>query len=483
MAKIILVNPSLSGKERYGELASGGVYMPPLGLASLAAFLRKHRRSVEILDCCALNLSLEASAEAVISSSAAYVGITAATVAIHKAAELAGILKQQKPGLKIIVGGSHMSALPMETMQAFPQFDIGVIGEGELTLLELVRALDGNSPLPEIQGLIFRDAGGIKMNEARPLIKNLDELPYPAWDLLPDLTRFYKPSSFGFKKLPVASLITLRGCPMRCTFCSETPFAKTCRMHSPEYVIDMIKCLQHSYGIKDLMIYDGIFGVTPQRLSALCELMIKEQLHVVWSCNSRIDSMTQDMLKLMKRAGCWSIAYGIESGSQQVLDFIQKDIDLKKASSVLGWTRKEGILAKGYFMIGHLIESRETIRSTLEFVLHNNLDLLTLNYFTPLPGTLDYQRAAGYGAFNNEWSLLNHHNPVFIPRGLDAETICFFRKYIVRKFYLRPKIMFRYIKMFFSPGSFKIIFLGFLAFVKFAFFNRSDTCLNRKARV
>lgn len=468
---VVLVNPPLTGKERYGTLSGGGVYMPPLGLANLAAFIRKYGYSVKIVDCCALNLTLTDSIKNILLQNPKYVGITAVTISINKVASLAEALKENRPNLKIIVGGCHMSAVPEESMRIFSQFDIGVIGEGELTIIELLKALDEKESLDNVKGIIFRENGMLKINEPRPFIEDLDALPFPAWDLLPDLTKSYRPSSFGFKKLPSTSLITLRGCPMQCTFCSETPFAKTCRMHSPEYVIDMIKFLQHRYGIKDLMIYDGTFVISKQRVIKLCEAMIKERLNLVWSCNGRIELMTPEILRLMKRAGCWLIAYGIESGSQRILDFIQKNINLDKAYEVLTWTKKEGILSKGYFMLGLPTENKESLCSTLNFVLNSNLDLLTVSYFTPLPGTLDYERAPQYGKFNNDWNLLNFHNIVFIPHGLDKETIHFYRQGIVRRFYFRPKNIFKYIKVFFNLQSFKIVVLGFLALVNFLIFD------------
>jgi len=468
---IVLVNPPLTGEERYGRLAGGGVYMPPLGLANLAAFIRKEGYSVKIVDCCALNLNLVDSVKTILSHNPEAIGITAATVSINKAADLATMLKKERPGLKVIVGGCHISALPEKTMNIFPQFDMGVVGEGELATVELLKSFGEKRGAADIPGVIFREGDDIKMNIPRPFIKDLDMLPFPAWDLLPDIAKFYRPSCFGFKRLPASSLITLRGCPMRCTFCSEMPFAKTCRMHSPEYVIEMIKLLTHQYGIKEIMFYDGTFVINQERVINLCELILKHKLDIAWSCNGRIDLMTRPLLRLMRRAGCWSIAYGIESGSQKVLDFIKKDIDLDKSRAVLKWTKEERILTKAYFMIGHLIENESTIHDTMDFIFQNEIDILTLNYFTPLPGTLDYERAREYGDFNDNWSLLNHHNMVFVPSGLKEDIMRFHRQYIVRKFYLRPNVIMRYAKIFFNLKNFKIILLGFLAFMKFSFFN------------
>lgn len=473
MTDIVLVNPPLTGKERYGALSGGGVYMPPLGLANLAAFIRQHGYSVKIIDCCVLNLSITNLAKQILSYSPKYIGITAVTVSVDKAAALSKILKEQNPNLKIILGGCHISAVPEETMKTFKQFDIGVIGEGELTTIELLRALEENISLDCVRGIIFRENGMLKITPPMSFIENLDTLPFPAWDLLPDITKFYRASGFSFKRLPITSLVTLRGCPMRCTFCGDGPFVKTVRLHSPEYVVGMIKFLKKNYNIREIMFYDGTFVINRQRLIGLCELMIKEKLNLAWSCNGRIDLMTKEILKLMKRAGCWSVAYGIESGSQQVLDFFKKDIDLRKAYEVLTWTKKAGMLAKSSFMLGHLIENRETLNATLNFVLKSDLDILTVTYFTPLPGTLDYTRANQFGKFNNNWYSLNFHNLVFLPHGLDEKTIHNYRQRILRSFYLRPRIIFRYLIMLLHIRNLKIILLGFFAFFHFVFFDKS----------
>jgi anaerobic magnesium-protoporphyrin IX monomethyl ester cyclase len=473
MVDIILVNPPLTGEERYGSLAAGGVYMPPQGLANLAAFIRQKGYSVTIVDCCVLNLNQVGLAKHILSYDPRFVGITAVTISINKAADLAGLLKEQEPDLKIIVGGCHLSALPKETMSAFPQFDIGVIGEGELTIIELLRVLEEGKHLNNVKGIIFRENGTLKITPSGSFIEDLDTLPFPAWDLLPDITRFYRPSGFSFKRLPTTSLVTLRGCPMRCTFCSDGPFAKTVRLHSSKYVLEMIKFLQRTYKIKEIMFYDGTFVINRQRLIEICELMIKEKLDLVWSCNGRIDMMTQETLRLMKRAGCWLVGYGVESGSQQVLDFYRKDIELEKAYKVLRWTKQAGMFTKSSFMLGQLIENKETLKSTMNFILKSDLDLITVTYFTPLPGTLDYVRASQYGSFDNNWDLLNFHNIVFVPRGLNKDIIRFYRQCITSKFYLRPRIIFRHLVMLVNLHNFKIIILAFWAFLKMLFLDKN----------
>ena len=227
MSKIILINPPLSGKERYGELAGSGVYMPPLGLGLLASVLRKEGFEVRILDCEALRLNVKQTIDRILSFQPDYVGITAVTMSIYSAAEVARALKLKSSKLYIILGGAHLSALPEETMNLFPQFDIGIIGEGEVVLVELLNAFQNNRDLSGINGIIYRDKDKIVKTPPRSLIKNLDTLPFPAWDLYPDFKKYYRPSAFGFKKLPCTSLITSRGCPGRCYFFCQGVWGKS----------------------------------------------------------------------------------------------------------------------------------------------------------------------------------------------------------------------------------------------------------------
>jgi anaerobic magnesium-protoporphyrin IX monomethyl ester cyclase len=465
--KIILVNPPLSGKDRYGNLARAGAYMPPLGLGFLASVLRNRGFDVRLLDCEALGLDVRQAVKNIFSFEPDYVGITAVTISIHSAAELAAELKKTDKTPRVILGGTHVSAVPEETMRLFPQFDIGVIGEGEVTIVRLLEDTDNNRPLSGINGIVYRDNGKVIKNQGMPLIDNLDSLPFPAWDMYPELKKYYRPSTFGFQKLPSTSLITSRGCLGKCSFCSDVVWQRRYREHSVGYVMDMIKELYYKYGIRDIAIYDGVFGVNRARLLKLCEALIRENLDLAWSCNFRIEMAETEILRAMKKAGCWSIAYGIESCSREILEFLQKNIDLDMIRRTLKMTKEAGILSKGYIMIGSPLETAATIKKTLDVILELDLDILTVNSFTPFPGTLDYERADKYGSFKRDWKLLNQHNLVFIPYGLTQEQISYYIRLITRKFYLRLKILWKYFKMSLNPFYFKSLFLGFCAFIKF----------------
>lgn len=467
MSKIIFVNPPLTGKDRYGSLAKGGVYMPPLGLGNLASVVRAHGYDVKIIDCEALHLNTQEAASMILKENAGFIGLTAATVSINKAAELAAVLKDNNSELKILIGGPHITAVPEETMLRFNQFDIGVIGEGEITIVELLNELTSKTDITAIKGIVYREKSHLIKTECQDLIKDLDELPFPAWDLYPDLARFYKPSAFGFQKLPSTSIVTSRGCPSNCSFCNQGPWGRLYREHSAEYVMEMIKTLYHKYKIRDLAIYDGTFGVNKSRLIKLCELLIKERFDLAWSCNLRINMADVEILKLMRRAGCWGIAYGIESGSQKILEFIGKGITKQQISQAVHNTKKANIITKGYIMVGTLAETKETLLETLGYVPTLALDLLTVNHFTPFPGTLDYERADNFGSFNKDWSLLNEHSLVFVPKSLKKEDIEFYITEITKKFYFRPRIIFNFLKLALNLSNLRILIDGFSAFLSF----------------
>lgn len=441
--------------------------MPPLGLGYLASVLRQNGFKVKILDCEALRLNMKQAAEEVFSFGPDYVGITAVTMAIHSAAGIAEALKQKNAKLRIILGGVQLSALPEETMRLYPHFDIGVIGEGEETCVELLNELSGCGRLEKVKGIIYRENGRLVKTPARPFIEDLNTLPPPAWDLFPELRKYYKPSVFGFMKLPCMSLISARGCLGRCSFCSKGSWGRSYREHSAEYVMGMIRELYHKYGIRDVVIYDDTFGVNQKRLAKLCEMLIREKLRLVWSCNFRVEMANKNVLSLMKKAGCWGVAYGIESCSQEVLDFLQKDIKLEMIAAAMRMTKEAGLVSKGYIMVGTLADTVQSIRKTLESVLRLDLDILTVNSFTPFPGSLDYHRAEKYGTFKRDWSLLNQHNLVFVPFGMTQAEVEGYIRLITRKFYLRPKVLFRYMKMSLNPNHLRLLLKGLISLLKF----------------
>lgn len=467
MKKIVLVNPPLTLEERYGTLAKGGTSLPPLGLTILAAVLRENNIPVAIVDAAVLNLSYKEGLEYILSQEPGYVGFTAVTVSVHKAAKLAKMVKKANPNIITLIGGPHLTAIPIETMELFPEFDIGVVGEGELVVQRLLYALENRVSLDKIAGLVFRQNGKIINTGRAEYIENLDTLPFDTWDLLPKFPLSYKSSVHKLGRWPTTSLISSRGCPYQCRFCDNSMFGRKVRGYSAGYLIEEIKYLQKTYGIKDIFFNDDNFLMLKKRLNEFCDLLHKEKIDLTWGCYGRIDNINDiQMLKMMKGAGCWRISFGLESGSQEILDFYKKNETLEQMERVISWTRKVGIRSKGFFMLGNFLETEETLRKTIDFAKRIKLDDFHATFLTPLPGSEIYNIVDKYGTFERDWNKMSMWYPVFIPKGLTRDILERYRKKAFLGFYLRPCIIAGYIKSIKSIADIKKILKGGYALLK-----------------
>lgn len=445
MAKISFVSPPLSLRDRYGILAPLGSTMPSLALLSLASVARKAGFEVSIIPADSFDLDYEAVLKMISEFSPQYLAITATTFSIYQADELAKLAKERDNQLVTIMGGPHISAIPVETMEKFSSFDIGVVGEGEETFLELIGQVQEKKSLSGIKGIIYRENGKLVLNPNRELIKNLDLLPLPAWDLLEKFPNSYQPPIFRFKKLPAASIITSRGCPSQCIFCSRVVFGNTIRFFSAEYVFELMKTLNKKYGVREILIEDDTFFISKERIRAICDLIIKNKLKISWTCLGRVDNVEEDLLRLMKKAGCWQISFGIESGSDEVLRFAKKGANLELTKRALLVTKKAGILSKGFFILGFPNDSPETIEKTINLALKSPLNDISVSFMTPLPGSELYGKAKEFGSFDEDWHKMNLLEIVFVPKNLTKEELKKYSKILMRRFYLRPRIIWSYL--------------------------------------
>lgn len=461
MSKIILVKPPISARELYGDLAEAGSSEPPLGLAYLASNLRQNGFDADILDALILKLTFKDATEVILKKKPKYVGITAVTIDVYHAAKVAEMIKEKAPQIITIIGGVHVTAVPRETMARFPQFDIGVIGEGEQTLVELLKSLENKVDLRSVDGIIFRQNGNLIMTVPRAFNKDLDSLPMPAWDLLPNLPKYYSIPLYSSDRSPSSSIMTTRGCGMQCTFCFQGAFGRVIRMHSADYILRMIKYLYHTYGIRNIRILDDNFLLKRDRIYEFCQKLIAEKLDLTFSCLSRVDTINEELLKLLKRAGCWQMIYGVESGSQEILDTVKKGVRLEQIEKAIRLTKKARIRSLGYFMIGFPKETKESIEKTIAFAKRLPLDDFKMNILTPFPGSELYTTAYQYGYFNNDWQAMNMYTePCFIPYGLTKEELVSLRKKAFREFYLRPRIFFSYIRLIRNPAHILKLYKG-----------------------
>lgn len=440
MPDIIFVNPPLTYQERYGVRFKAGGSTPPFGLACLAAVTRQAGIATQILDASALELSYEQAAKIILRANPSIVGFTAVTMSISKAAKIASIIKSENRNIITLIGGPHVSALPEDTMIKFPYFDFGFVGESENTIIDLIK---------DIKILNYEPIKGNIIIESKERIRDLDNLPLPAWDLLPPLNKYYNPPVHTVKQLPAGLIVGSRGCTGKCIFCDRGVFGNQVSYYSPRYLLNMVKDLYFNYGIREIQFRDDNFLLFRRRLIDFCLLLIQDRLTFhgfTWTCSGRVDMIDSDILQLMKVAGCWQIWYGIESGSDRILGVINKDITVNQIRKAIETTNKAGIQACGYFIIGHPTETKEDIEATIKLSQELPLWDAHFGYMTPLPGSYLYKRASEYGTFNNDWDKLTGWTPQFITDGLTVNELIQLSKKAFRGFYFRRRIIWNYVK-------------------------------------
>jgi len=442
---VALVNPPHTLEERYGAMKAAGNTMPSIGLLGLASVLRKEGFAPVVVDAPARGLNYAQTLREALGARPKAVGMTAFTPSVFNAAKMARLLKEADPGLPVVLGGPHAAAVPEETLGMFDCFDAVALGEGEPIIAPLMRALAERIPLSGIPGLVIGKGEGMIRTGSAPMVKELDSLPFPAWDLAPGFPRAYRPAAHTHRRLPSATMFTTRGCPEQCRFCDRSVFGNTVRGFSAEYVVGQIEALHRDWGVRDLIIYDDIFPLLKPRLLKICEMIRSRKLDITWSCNSRVNFADPDSLAAMRAAGCWQIGYGIESGDQGILNIIGKRIKLEQVEQAVRLTEEAGIRAKGFFIIGHPGETLGTIRATIDFARKLRLSDYQTCFFTPFPGTDIHRDADKFGTVVASWDRMNLLVPAFVPRGLSADDLEHWAARSYREFYLRPRIVWRYL--------------------------------------
>jgi radical SAM superfamily enzyme YgiQ (UPF0313 family) len=443
MASVTLVNPPMTQDKAWGALTEGAfVGGPPLSLLYLAAVTRAAGHQTRILDCLPTRVDHAAAARQILDCGPTHVGLTATTIAIHSAAAVAEEIKRLRPEVVTVIGGTHVTAVPEETMQRFAAFDVAVVGEGESTLVELLEAADRGAEMIEIAGLVVRTEDGLCTTPRRELVADLDLLPMPAWDLLEGFPHHYQPPLYRLTRIPAAWLVTARGCPYHsCTFCDRSLLGGSYRAHGIDYVLAMIHSLIDDYGIRGLIIYDEEFLSNTKRLSRFCERVDAEGLDLRWACNARTTGITPDTIQMMKRAGCRAVSFGIESAAEEILAVYRKRINLAGAAEVLRHCRQAGIVTNGFFMIGGPLETEATVQQTLDWARRVDLDFMNMAFFTPFPGAEITRTIGDYGRVRLDWERLSPADTAFIPAGMSEESLRRSYRRAILGFYLRPKIV------------------------------------------
>jgi len=362
--------------------------MPPLGLAYIAAVLEEGNIEVEVVDAEVERLSWKALQKRYNESQPDLIGITSLTESRYESFKCAEIAKQALSDSTVVMGGPHVSLTPDDTLAHIPSVDVIVRGEGEHTIKQLCEVLQTTGDLHCVDGISFREEGKIIHNKTRQWIQDLDTLPLPARHLLPLDKYNFRLNVPEKGKLPATNVITSRGCPIGCSFCATSNMlGKRWRARSPSNVILELEHLVERYGTKAIFFYDDIFTMDKKRTVELCNLMIERGLELNYICMTRVDTLDKPLLTKMKESGCYRIHYGVESGSQKILDnIVEKKIKLNQVKQVSKWLDELGIIKNAFFIVSFPEETQEDVNKTL--ALMNDLGgEPSLSFLKIYPGT------------------------------------------------------------------------------------------------
>lgn len=442
---ILFVCPPFSLTESLEGLVSKA---PPLGLAYIAATLEKNGyNNIRIIDMKAEKMDFEKLKKEILNLKPVIIGLGLTTRQVSSGAKIIKMAKGINPGTICVVGGPHISVLPERTLTEI-NADICVCGEGEITMLEIANAIYEKNGFDSIDGIVFRKGGAIKKNSPRPLVEDIDSLPFPARHLLLPPVEYSKGSQTILS--PIETIImTSRGCPFRCAFCDKSVFGKTFRVRSIKNVIDEIELLIEKYQIKSIRFFDDLLTVIPKRIKELCHELKRRDIKLIWSCESRVNSVTPEMLVMMKGAGCVEIHFGIESGNQGILDLQQKDITLEQVRNAVKWANKAGLDTRGYFILGFPGDTKETIKETIKFGKSLNLTSAGVYLYVPYPGVYERKyKLEDYGqVLAKNWDdYVVFERPAYLPNGMAEEELIKLYKRAYLEMHLNFKSIFNLLK-------------------------------------
>jgi len=453
MLKVTLINPPQD--TRYPQ--------PPIGLALITAILEKAGYAVNLLEANALQLNPRMIAERV--ADADVIGITAMTPTVGTALSIAHYIKQKSPRFKVIMGGPHVTLLPEETLTTSNDIDVIVRGEGDATIIDLLKSIENQQSLSNVAGISYKQNGKIVHTKDRTSIVDMDSLPCPAYSLLP--WRKYKPHPPHGMALPFGAMVTSRGCPYHCAYCSKPVFGSKFRAQSPERVVEEMVYLKEKFGVREIAFYDDSFTIDKERVHAIADSIISKKLKIAWSCETRVNLVDKELLTHMKAAGCYVVAYGIESASPEIIKTIQKDTTIEQVEKAIRAHKEIGLQVIGYFMLGSPGETPQTIQQTINFAQKLKVDFAQFSITTPFPGTELYEIYKRKNPEDIPWEKFvyagtdNPASPVFENDNLTRDDIEKWVSRAYREFYLRPSYVWQRLRRCTNWGEIKMNFNGF----------------------
>jgi radical SAM superfamily enzyme YgiQ (UPF0313 family) len=423
--KILLIHPPSRKRNRED------VVVPPLGLAYLAAVVEGEGHKVKIIDAFALGMDWREFEAEVKKEKADLVGIGGMTPTVDNTLRAIKICRPYTATL--VMGGPHLSVHQQEFFRDCPEVDFGIVGEGEMAFSGLVKRLEEGKAPWEVPGLVSAE----KRNPPGKFISDLDSVPFPARHLLPNQAYHY--ALWPGKK--ITTVITSRGCPYQCIFCDKSIFGSKWRARSSQNVLDEIEQIVKDFKIYSIILYDDLFTLNKQRVIEICQGILDRGLRIEWKCEGRVDRVDAEMLGWMKKAGCSLIAYGVESGNQEGLDYLRKKTTLSQIRQAFELTHKAGIRPMAYFILGIPVETFEQGLQTVEFARELKPEYAQFSILSPYKGTKLYDEAKAKGWYrevnaNNPFDK-DQKRPVLLSENWSDETLREILKQAHKRFYFR----------------------------------------------
>ncbi|MDK9708516.1 MAG: B12-binding domain-containing radical SAM protein [Desulforhopalus sp.] len=474
---ILLVHPlGYSAKNAGSDISRVANIMPPLGLASISAYLTSHSLANDIIDCYAHPDSDERILAYLRQENPPFIGFSCTTSSFFDGERLARLAKTVQPAIKVVFGGVHVSALREQVLDNYPLIDYVVVGEGEETLRELLATAEAERQ--GVEGVVLRGEGGKAVfTGRRKKLLDLDSLPFPDYRKLAGYPEAYTLPIFNYPKAPNGSCLSSRGCPYACSYCDRSVFGRSFRYNSADYLYRHLCFLKDTYGLRHLNFYDDQFTFNRQRVVDFCRMVIEKPLGMTFNCAARAEHLDFELLQLMKAAGCWMISLGIETGDEVLLSAHRQNVDLQLMRDKIAMIKKAGIRVKGLLMMGLPGETEASIQKSREYVFSLPIDDFNLAKFTPFPGSPVYQQikqaGGAMGTFHEDWEKMDCMAFQFVPRGMELARMEELFIDFHRRHFQRSRVIWGYVAMLWqSPDSWLRFLRNLPSFLRFISTNK-----------